>query len=196
MPQKKNTFKQKPIFQKQPFVKSNFQKKNNKLSINNQIKALSIRVIDHNNQNLGIMSKEEALKIAKDVNLDLIEVSNSANPPICKIADYGKWAFDQQKKLKEVKAKQNISETKNIQLSLAIGQNDIILKTKQAAIWLKEGHRVKIEMMLKGREKYLEEAFIKNKLNNILAIIPFEYKIAEALKKVPKGFMIVLEKSK
>jgi len=174
-----------------------YQRRNqNKVSINNQIRALEMRVINHDGNNLGIISKDEALKIAKEAGLDLIEVSNTTNPPICKITDYGKWSYEQQKRLKEVKAKQIISETKNIQIGIGTEGNDLFIKSKQAAEWIKSGHRVKIELRLKGREKYMDEKFLKDRLNKILSIIPAEYKIADLIKRIPKGFALTLEKVK
>lgn len=175
-----------------------FQKRNlNKVSINNQIRAFEMRVIDQNGKNLGVISKDEALRLAKECGLDLIEVSSTVNPPICKIADYGKHAYEMSKKKKEVKAKQVNSETKNIQLSVEIGENDLNIKAKRAAEWIKEGHRVKIELQLKGRTKFMEESFLRERLNRILAIIPAEYKIAEPIKRVGnKSFIVVLEKVK
>lgn len=168
-----------------------------RVQINNQIRAYELRVIDHNGKNLGVISKEEALALAKSVGLDLIEISGTVNPPICKIADYGKHTYDMSKKLKEVKSKQVNSETKNVQISVEIGENDLLIKAKRAAEWIKEGHRVKIELQLKGRTKYMEDSFLRERLNRILAIIPTEYKIAEPIKKVGnKAFIVVLEKVK
>jgi translation initiation factor IF-3 len=177
---------------------SNFQKRNlNKVSINNQIRAFEMRVIDQNGKNLGLISKEEALRLAVEAGLDLIEVSSSVNPPICKIADYGKHTYEMSKKKKEVKSKQVSSETKNIQISVEISDNDLMIKAKRAAEWLKESHRVKIELQLKGRTKYMEDSFLRERLNRILAIIPCEYKIAEPVKKVGnKSYIVVLEKMK
>ncbi len=183
---------------KPTFSSKNFQKKNlNKASINNQIRALEMRVIDEKGKNLGVISKEEALSLAKNAGLDLIEISSSVNPPICKIADYGKHTYDMSKKKKEVKSKQIISETKNIQISVEISDNDILIKSKRAAEWLKEGHRVKIDLQLKGRTKYMEDTFLRSRMDRILAIIPCEYKVAEPVKKVGnKSFITILEKVK
>lgn len=176
----------------------NFRKRNNnKVSINDQIRAFTMRVIDQYGKNLGVLSKEEALSLAKEAKLDLIEVTNNVNPPICKIADYGRHTYEMSKKKKEVKAKQTTSETKNIQISVEISDNDVMVKAKRAAEWLKEGHRVKIDLQLKGRTKYLDADFLRGRLDRILAIIPAEYKIAEPVKKVGnKSYITVLEKSK
>lgn len=167
-----------------------------KVNINNTIRSLKLRVIGHMGENLGVLTKEDALLAAKKVNLDLIEVSPHADPPVARIADYGKYTYEMSKKLKEVKAKAHITETKNVQISVSISENDIMIKAKQAAGWIKEGHRVKIELQLKGRTKYMDEKFLKERMERILAVIPAEYKIAEPLKKIPKSMMIVIEKAK
>ena len=167
-----------------------------KTLINNAIRASNLYVIDQNGNALGVLTKEEALAKAKSANLDLIEVSPNAEPPVAKITDYGRYTYDMSKKAKEVKAKAHVTETKNIQISIGISEHDIDIKAKQAAEWIKEGHRVKVEMQLKGRNKYMEESFLRERLDRILAILPVEYKIAEPLKKMPKGMAVVLEKSK
>ncbi|MDQ5962522.1 MAG: translation initiation factor [Patescibacteria group bacterium] len=167
-----------------------------KVNINNNIRSPKLRVIGPAGENLGVITKEEALAQAKASNLDLIEVSPHAEPPVARIADYGKYTYEVSKKLKEVKAKAHTTETKNIQISVSIGEHDIMIKAKQAAEWIKEGHRVKIELQLKGRTKYMEEKFLRERMDRILAVIPAEYKVAEPLKKIPKSMMIVIEKAK
>lgn len=147
-------------------------------------------------ENLGVLTKEEALLKAKHIGLDLIEVSPQADPPVARIADYGKYTYEMSKKLKEVKAKAHTTETKNVQISVSISENDIMIKAKQAAGWIKEGHRVKIELQLKGRTKYMDQKFLEERMERMLTVIPAEYKIAEPLKKIPKSMMIVLEKAK
>lgn len=167
-----------------------------KVNINNNIRSLKLRVIGPTGDNLGVLTKEEAMAAAKQANLDLIEVSPHADPPVARIADYGKYTYETSKKLKEVKAKAHITETKSIQISVSIGEHDIMIKAKQAAEWIKEGHRVKIDLQLKGRTKYMEDSFLRARMDRILAVIPAEYKIAEPLKKIPKSYMIVIEKAK
>jgi translation initiation factor IF-3 len=169
---------------------------NNKAPINQAIRSPMLRVIDQNHKNLGVISREEALSLARNAGLDLIEISNTSDTPIAKISDYGKYQYEMSKKLKEVKAKANNTETKNIILSVGISDHDIDIKTHQAAAWLAEGHRVKFELQLKGRGKFMEENFLKQRLNRVLGIIPCQYKIAEPLKKMPRGFGIVIEKGK
>lgn len=167
-----------------------------KVNINNNIRSPKLRVIGPQGENFGIITKEEALAKAKACGLDLIEVSPNAEPPVARVADYGKYVYEVSKKLKEVKAKAHNTETKNIQISVAIGEHDIMIKAKQAAEWIKEGHRVKIELQLKGRTKYMDEKFLRERMDRILAVIPAEYKVAEPLKKIPKSMMIVIEKAR
>ncbi len=165
-----------------------------KVLINTAIRAYDLRVIDQNGNNLGVLKREDAIALAKKAGLDLIEISSSGEMPIARIADYGKYQYSLSKKLKEVKSKSNSTETKNVQLSVGISEHDIEIKTHQAAEWIKEGHRVKFELQLKGRGKFIEENFLKDRLNRVLAIIPCDYKIAEPLKKMPRGYAIIIEK--
>lgn len=146
-------------------------------------------------ENLGVMSAEDALKRAQEVHLDLIEISPSAKPPIAKIMDYGKFQYDQQKKAREAKAKAHTTETKSIQVEVVTGEHDLTRKARQTATWLREGHRVKIELFLKGRYKYMEPAFLKERLNRFVLSVPEDYKIADEIKKGPKGFFIILERA-
>lgn len=167
-----------------------------KVNINNNIRSLKLRVIGSTGENLGVLTKDEALARAKAIGLDLIEVSPQADPPVARIADYGKYTYETSKKLKEVKAKAHITETKTVQISVSISENDIMIKAKKAAVWINEGHRVKIDLQLKGRTKYMDEGFLRERMERILAVIPADYKVAEPLKKIPKSMMIVIEKAK
>jgi translation initiation factor IF-3 len=128
--------------------------------------------------------------------LDLIEVSPNANPPVAKIADYGRFKYELQKKEKEVKAKTHVSETKTTQVKIGTGEHDMHLKASKSAEWLREGHRVKVDLFLWGRYKYMEFEFLKDRLERFLAIIPESYKIADEIKKSPKGLSVVLELDK
>lgn len=154
-----------------------------------------MRVLGPEGENFGVISSEEALSKAKSINLDLIEISPNANPPVAKIMDYGKFQYLEQKKEREVRAKSHVTETKSIQVEVVTGENDLLRKARQAAGWLKEGHRVKIELFLKGRYKYMDPAFLKEKLERFVRMVPEEYKIAENIQKGPKGFTIVIERA-
>ncbi|MCA9364225.1 translation initiation factor IF-3 [Candidatus Kaiserbacteria bacterium] len=163
--------------------------------INHLIRAKELRVIGASGENLGVISLTEALAAAREADLDLIEISPTAQPPVAKIMDYGKYKYELKKKAKEVKAKAHVTETKSIQVKIGTGENDLNLKAKRVAEWLSEGHRVKIDLFLWGRYKYMEEAFLKERLERFLKIIPSEYKIADEIKKSPKGFSTTLERA-
>ena len=162
--------------------------------INNAIRAKELRVIGAKGENLGVISVEEALKAADEANLDLIEISPNAKPPVAKIMDFGQYRYETKRKASEVKAKSHVTETKNVQVKIGTGENDQRLKARRIAEWLSEGHRVKVDLFLWGRYKYMEPAFLKERLERFLKIIPIEYKIADEMKKSPKGFTTTLER--
>lgn len=166
-----------------------------RVRINNEIRAKELRVIKDDGSNLGVISFEEALKAAKEANLDLIEISPTALPPVAKIMDYGKFQYLEQKKDREIKAKSHVTETKAVQVEVGTGENDLMRKARQAAGWLKEGHRVRIELFLKGRYKYMDPVFLKERLNRFVLLVPEEYKIAEPVTKGPKGFTTTIERA-
>lgn len=168
--------------------------KEERVRINQSIRAKELRVIGAEGENLGVLSIEDALKAAEAANLDLIEISPNAVPPIGKIMDYGKYQYELKKKAKDVKAKSHVTETKAVQVKIGTGEHDLNLKAKRAAEWLTEGHRVKVDLFLWGRYKYMEEGFLKERLDRFLKIIPLDYKIAEEVKRSPKGFTTTLER--
>ncbi|MDQ3076888.1 MAG: translation initiation factor IF-3 [bacterium] len=145
-------------------------------------------------ENLGVMTTQDALSRATELGVDLIEISPNAVPPIAKLMDYGKFQYAENKKLKAAKAKSKTTETKNIQVKVGTGEHDLDLKAKKASEWLKEGHRIKIDLFLTGRSKYMEFNFLKERMERILHLITEEYKIADSPKKSPKGLTIVIER--
>jgi translation initiation factor IF-3 len=164
--------------------------------INNQIRATELRVIDSENANLGVLSIRDALELAQAKGLDLIEISPNANPPVGKIMDFGKYQYEQSKKLKKAKAGAKTTETKSIQVKIGTGDHDLELKAKTASKWLKEGHRIKIELFLAGRAKYMEEKFLRERLDRVLHLITENYKISDSYKRGPKGLTVTIEKAK
>lgn len=162
--------------------------------INNAIRARELRVIGPEGENLGVLTTTEAMKAADKANLDLIEISPKAKPPVAKIMDFGQYRYETKRKASEVKAKSHVTETKNVQVKIGTGDADQALKARRAAEWLSEGHRVKVDLFLWGRYKYMEPAFLKERLERFLKIIPIEYKIADPMKKSPKGFTTTLER--
>jgi translation initiation factor IF-3 len=143
---------------------------------------------------MGVVPLAHALGAAEEVGLDLILISPGSVPPVAKIMDFGKYQYELKKKAKEVKSKSHVTETKAVQVKIGTGEHDLNLKAKRVAEWLEEGHRVKIDLFLWGRYKYMEEAFLKERLERFLKIIPAEYKIADEIKRSPKGFSTTLER--
>lgn len=162
--------------------------------MNEAIRVREVRVIGANGENLGVLPTSEALAKAREAGLDLIEVSAQANPPVCRITDYGKFKYEQRKKEKEVKLRSvGPQETKEAQVKIGTSENDMQIKAKKIAEWLQEGNRVKIDLFLWGRYKYMEFNFLKERLERFLAIIQESYKIADEIKKSPKGLSVVIE---
>ena len=161
--------------------------------MNNEITARELRVIGALGENLGVISTSEAIKIAKEANLDLIEISPNAAPPVAKVMDYGKFQYEQKKKESVARSKAKVSETKEVQIKVGTGENDMRLKAKRGAEWLAEGHRVRAELFLKGRYKGMDEAFLKQRLEKFIMLIPFAYRIAEPVARSPKGFAAIIE---
>lgn len=162
--------------------------------INNQIRAKDVRVLDSENKNLGVLPIRDALEMAQNLGLDLIEIGPNANPPLTKIMDFGKYQYEANKKLKKTKAGAKQTETKSIQIKIGTGDHDLELKAKTASKWLKEGHRIKVELFLAGRAKYMDERFLKERLDRVLHLITEDYKISDAYKKGPKGLTTTIEK--
>ena len=120
--------------------------------INEEIRDKEVRVIGADGAQLGIMSSAAALEIAEGKDLDLVKIAPGSNPPVCKIMDYGKYRFEQQKKEKEAKKNQKVVEVKETRLSLNIDTNDFNTKLNQTAKFLAAGHKVKVSIRFRGRE--------------------------------------------
>ncbi len=164
--------------------------------INKQIQAPELRIIDASGDNRGVMKRDEALALAEAEGVDLIEISPLAHPPIAKLMEWGKYQYELKKKLQKAKSGAKPSETKSIQIKIGTGDHDLDLKAKTASKWLKEGHRIKVELFLRGRSKGMGEAFLRERLDRVLHFITEHYKIAEPHKKSPKGLSIVIERDK
>lgn len=120
--------------------------------LNEQIRFKEVRCIGEEGEQLGIILTTDALKAAKDAGLDLVLIAETATPPVCKIMDYNKYRYEQEKKHKEAKKKQKVIEVKEIKLSAKIAANDIAYKVKHAREFLTDGKHVKFRVVLKGRE--------------------------------------------
>lgn len=155
---------------------------------------MELRVIGPAGENFGVMPLQEALKKAEEFGSDLIEISPEAVPPVAKVMDYGKYQYEESKKQKGARTKSHAGEVKSVQVKIGTGEHDLALKAKKAGEWLAENHRVKIELFLSGRAKFLDEKFLRERLDRMLKIVPTAYKIADPVRRGPKGLTIIIEK--
>ena len=159
-----------------------FEPEKKRVKMNSLIRVPEVFVIDENGNQLGKLKTKEALEKAKSVELDLVEVNPKANPPVCKIMDYGKIKYEKEKLAHKQKVANKKVETKGVRLSFKIKGGDLEIRVKQAKKFLDNGHQVKIEMILKGREKaYGENA--KQIVNNFVKSFGEDVKIISAVQK-------------
>jgi len=145
-------------------------KKQNDDLVNDGIRFKEVLVIGSQGEQLGIMSRRDALEKAYDEDLDLVCVAPNATPPVCKILDYGKYRFEAQKKAKEAKRNQQVTEVKPLRLSPVIDTNDFNTKVNQASKWLSTGLKVKIDMRFRGRMMTRQEVGLKI-MNDFIAAL-------------------------
>jgi len=131
--------------------------------------------------------------MAQEKGLDLIEISPNAKPPVCRIMDHGKYQYEKSKKDRSQKTNQKKIEIKGIRISPRIGQHDLEFKAKQAEKFLDKGYKVKIEMILRGREKWLLET-AKEKMNKFIELISVEIIFEQGIKKQPRGLIVIIAK--
>ena len=162
-----------------------------KPKVNNQIRARELQVIDHDGSNLGVITLEEALRRAFDVGLDVVEIAPTANPPVAKITDRGKYIYEQEKKARQAAKRRKEVEIKSVRIGIGTSQHDLALKARQADEFLKEGNKIKVDLALRGREKYLDRKFLEARIERLLVLIaqPFT---AEPITKAPRGLSAIL----
>jgi len=161
---------------------------------NRQIRAREVRVIDETGKQLGVLDLGKALQLAWERNLDLIQVTEKIEPPVCKIMEYGKYLYQLEKKEKEAKKKTG-GEIKGIRLTFNISQHDLETRANQCGKFLRRGDKVRIELRLRGREKALEN-FAREKINKLRDILQkiTPIKVERGLKKEPRGFTMIILK--
>ena len=166
-----------------------------KLLVNNQIRARELRLIDETGEQMGIISLEEALRIARERNLDLIQVTEKVTPAVCRLGDYGKYLYREEKKEKATH-KHKGGELKGIRLTFNISQHDLETRVRQTEKFLKRGDRVRVELPLRGRQKALQN-FAKEKIEKFLEILKgiVPIKIEQELKREPRGFTMIISKA-
>ena len=162
--------------------------------INNQIRSPKVRVIDEKGEQLGVMDIKEALQEALQSGLFLVQVTQKAEPPVCKIMDYGKYLYQLQKK--EKAGKKTKVELKSIRLRYNISIHDLETRVRQAEKFLKKGNPVRIEMQLRGREKALQN-FAREKISKFLELLKskIEIKIDQDIKKQPRGITMIISQN-
>ncbi|MCL5011111.1 MAG: translation initiation factor IF-3 [Patescibacteria group bacterium] len=163
--------------------------------INYQIKAEKIQLVDNEGKMLGVFSFQDAAQKARSLGLDLVQITDKTDPPVCKIIDFGKYLYQQSKKEKKQKPAR-AGEVKGIRLSLGISEHDLHTGAEKAEKFLKSGFKVRVEMRLRGREKAMAE-FSKQKIRHFLEIIQAQtpVKIERELKMEPRGLSMIIAKN-
>ena len=165
--------------------------KNKDFIINEDIREKEIRVISADGEQLGILPTKEALRIAEEKELDLVVISPNANPPVCKIMDFGKYVYEQQKKDKEAKKKQKIISIKEVRMSATIEDHDIEIKANNARKFLLYENKVKVTVRFRGRE--VENSHVGHKiLNSFVEKLGDVYVIEKPAKQEGRNMILIL----
>lgn len=171
-------------------------KKNRDLpQINERIRFPKIRVIDTDGSQLGILTPQEAQQLAEEKELDLVLLSDKAEPPVCRIMDYGKFKFEQEKKAREAKKKQHTADVKEVKMRYKIEDHDYQVRVKQAERFLKDGDKVKATVMFRGREiqhSDLAEDLLKRMANDLEEV----GEVQQAPKKEGRNMMMLISPKK
>lgn len=163
--------------------------------INERIRFPKIRVIDTDGAQLGIMPPLEALQLAEEKELDLVLISDKADPPVCRVMDYGKYKFEQEKKAREARKKQHTADVKEVKMRYKIEEHDYNVRVKQAERFLKDGDKVKATVMFRGREiqhSDLAEDLLKRMATDLE---PFG-ELQQAPKKEGRNMMMLISPKK
>ncbi|MCL5016454.1 MAG: translation initiation factor IF-3 [Patescibacteria group bacterium] len=152
-------------------------------------------MVSETGENLGVMSRDEALKEAKERNLDLILIASQANPPVAKIQSYDKFRYQREVELKKQKQTQKVLALKQVQISLREAKNDLQNKAGRVEEFLEKGHRVEIQMTMRGREKGLKE-WAKKKMEEFLTLLTIPVRREGEIKQGGRGMLLQIEKEK
>lgn len=166
-----------------------------RIFVNEQIWAKEVRLIDEEGKQIGVVSIEEALEIAKNKELDLVEVGPTAKPPVCRIINFDKFRFQLEKKEKKQKKSSKRTELKEVRIGVRTGEHDLEFKKMQAVKFLKKGKKVKLEIVLKGRERAHKELAWKI-LNDFSEKVASDSdaRIEQKIMGSPRGFNCVLSR--
>ncbi|WP_413038577.1 translation initiation factor IF-3 [Roseofilum sp. SID3] len=163
--------------------------------INERIQYPKVRVIDGENKQLGILSLKEALKLAQQEEQDLVLVSDKADPPVCRIQDYGKFKFEQEKKAREAKKKQHTSDVKEVKMRYKIEEHDYNVRLKNARKFLQKGDKVKATINFKGREAQHSD-LAEGLLKRLAKDLEEEAEIQQEPKREGRNMMMLLSPKK
>lgn len=162
--------------------------------MNETIRAPKVRVIDETGKNLDVMDTLKAIKLAKEKGLDLIQITDKADPPVARIIEYGKFMYQKEKKAKEAKSKQNVYDViKGVRITIRTGQHDLEIKAQAVDKFLKKGYKVKVELVARGRERWLKD-IINAKLNSFLEMIQEPHITEHEPKSSPRGVYVVIKR--
>lgn len=167
----------------------------NQPNINDRIRFPKIRVIDSDGAQLGIMSPQDALPLAIEKELDLVLLSDKADPPVCRIMDYGKFKFEQEKKAREARKKQHTAEVKEVKMRYNIDNHDYNVRIAHAKRFLQDGDKVKATVMFRGREiqhSDLAEGLLKRMVTDLQEVA----EVQQAPKKEGRNMMMLLAPKK
>lgn len=159
--------------------------------VNEKISSPKIRLIDENGEMIGVLSQKDALERAYKAGLDLVEVSPNADPPVCKILDYGKYKFEEQKKRAEIRKKQKVIEVKEVQLRPGIDKHDFEIKMRSARKFIEEGDKLKITLRFRGRELSHQQLGV-DVLNNVKAALEDVAKVEHHPKLEGKRMVMIM----
>ncbi|MBU1177644.1 translation initiation factor IF-3 [Patescibacteria group bacterium] len=170
-------------------------KKNKRTRINQWIRVPQVRVIREDGEQLGVLPTNQALAKAEEAGLDLVEISPNAKPPVCKIMDHGKFKYQKEKKEQKQKKKQKKVEVKGVRISLRISKNDLEFKAKQADKFFKEGNKVRVELIMRGRENAHRD-LAKEKLKEFIKIMEYKSIVEQEPKKERLGLAMIIAEDK
>jgi translation initiation factor IF-3 len=159
--------------------------------VNEMIRIPRVLVIDETGKNLGVMSNFEAIDIARSRELDLVEVNPKVIPPVCRILDYGKYQYQKAKEERLSKTKQKKVELKGIRIGIRTDEHDLTFKKKQVEKFLRRGDKVKVEILLRGREK-AHVGLARTSLSEFLKMLEAPYNVEEQIKRFPGGLNVII----
>lgn len=152
-----------------------------------------MRLINEAGENLGVVPLGDALQKAYEKKLDLVEIAPTAQPPVARIIDFGKYLYQLEKEERKQKAKHKVGGMKAVKIGLSTSEHDAGIKIKQLQEFLDEGHKVKVEMFLRGRER-ANMGFAQERFKAFLIRIQTPHKMEQPVKKLPSGFVVMISK--